>query len=185
MAFEAGQSAVIVVVPEVEPVVGWWRAAHDLAAAVGVPAHVTIVYPFLPEDRLDEAAVRQVVAGHPPFTVVFARVGRFPGVVHLEPEPGGPFRDLTGALVRRWPEAPPYGGVFDEVVPHLTVAHDAPEEALEAAERDVAMRLPVTAVVEAVRLIVFDGERWRHRATLPLGRPRGVCRPAPGVHDER
>src|SRR4051812_50062060 len=100
MAFEAGQSAVIVVVPEVEPVVGRWRAAHDAAAAVGVPAHVTIVYPFLPEDRLDEAAVRQVVAGGPPLPPVFAprrpvSRGRPPGppprgaVPRPPPGPGG------------------------------------------------------------------------------------------------
>jgi len=168
MVFETGQTAVIVPIPEAEPVVGRWRAVHDRAASAGVPAHVTIVYPFLPGELVDEAALRDVVARQPAFTVTFASAARFPGVLYLAPEPAGPFRALTEALVRRWPEAPPYGGVFDEVVPHLTVAHDVPETVLAAAERDVEASLPVTAVVTAARLIAFEGERWRCRATLPL-----------------
>ena len=169
MEFEVGQTAVIVPVPEAEPVVGRWRARYDVAAAAGVPAHVTVVYPFLPADRVDEAPLGQEIAGQRTFTVVFAGIGRFPGVLYLAPVPAGPFRDLTSALVRRWPEAPPYGGRFAEVVPHLTVADGVSEEILAEAERNVAAGLPITARIAEAWLIVFDGERWARRASLPLG----------------
>jgi hypothetical protein len=40
-------SAVVVPVPEAEPRVGALRTALDPSAALGVPAHVTILYPFV------------------------------------------------------------------------------------------------------------------------------------------
>ena len=40
-------------------------------------------------------------------------------------KPVEPFRALTAQLCDRWPEAPPYGGAYPEVVPHLTVAQGA------------------------------------------------------------
>src|SRR5215213_340552 len=100
MAFELGQTAVIVPVPEAEPVVGRWRARHDAAATAGVPAHVTVVYPFLSADRVDEAALREEVGSLPAFAATFASTGRFPDLLYLAPEPADPFRALTGALVR-------------------------------------------------------------------------------------
>ena len=44
----AGQTALVVAVPSAEPVVARLRASYDVAAAYGVPAHVTVLYPFLP-----------------------------------------------------------------------------------------------------------------------------------------
>jgi hypothetical protein len=40
------QSAIVVVVEEAEPVVGAHRLRHDPVASLGVPAHVTILYPL-------------------------------------------------------------------------------------------------------------------------------------------
>ncbi|MFI6566135.1 2'-5' RNA ligase family protein [Streptomyces sp. NPDC050534] len=42
--------------------------------------------------------------------------------VSLVPEPDTQLRQLTEAISDRWPEAPPYGGRFAEIVPHLTIA---------------------------------------------------------------
>ena len=61
------ESALIVPVPEVEPLVGLHRAALDPAAKLGVPAHVTIVYPFLPPEQITDhvrRTVRAVVERH-------------------------------------------------------------------------------------------------------------------------
>ena len=48
----AAQSAVLVSVPEAEPAVSRYRARLDRAGAWGVPAHVTILYPFVAPPRL-------------------------------------------------------------------------------------------------------------------------------------
>jgi hypothetical protein len=88
---EPTQSAVVVVVPEAEPVVGTWRARHDKSAGWGVPAHVTVLYPFLPPERIDTAVLGRlatVVSGVNPFETTFGATGWFgEEVVYLVPEP--------------------------------------------------------------------------------------------------
>ena len=100
--------------------------------------------------------------------VQFRRTARFPGVLYLDPEPADGLRQLTLAIAERWPEAPPYGGGFDEVVPHLTLAQGATDGVMDDIETEVLRGLPVrTRLVEAC-LYVFDGGRWRLRARLPF-----------------
>jgi 2'-5' RNA ligase superfamily protein len=173
---DATRSALIVPVPEAEEAVGRFRASLDRAAFWGVPAHVTVLYPFLPPGRIDDAvlaAVGATVAAVPAFTAVFRRIGWFGDTVAwLAPEPDGPFRDLTAALWRRFPETPPYAGEHPDSTPHLTIGHDHPRPVLERAAASVAGRMPVTAAVGRVRLIRGSDEpdSWHTVAEFPLGR---------------
>ncbi|MFE1880444.1 2'-5' RNA ligase family protein [Streptomyces diastatochromogenes] len=169
--FHAGQSGLIVRVPAAEPAVRAWRDRLDPSARVGVPAHVTVLFPFLDASRIDQGvctAIGEVLDRHQSFGVRFERCGRFPGVLYLAPEPDTPFRRLTEAFVARWPENPPFGGQFDDVVPHLTVAQGQDEAVLEKAEADLLGSLPVVAHVSSVDLLVHDGTRWRQRGSFPL-----------------
>ena len=170
---EATQTALIVAVPEAEDAVGRFRASLDRAASWGVPAHITVVYPFLPPEEITAdvlAAVAETVRSVPCFEVTFARVQWFGDTVAwLAPEPDQPFRALTAALWQRFPQAPPYGGTFDDLVPHLTIGHDVPVEVLARAADAVSARLPVTAVVRAVRLIAGTPDAaWRTLCEFPL-----------------
>jgi len=47
MEFVAGQTAIIVPVPEAESAMSRWREKFDDSARAGVPAHVTVIAPFL------------------------------------------------------------------------------------------------------------------------------------------
>jgi hypothetical protein len=49
------ESALVVVVPEAEAAVNAHRRRLDPAAAWGVPAHVTVLYPFAPPHTLTES----------------------------------------------------------------------------------------------------------------------------------
>nr|WP_055505017.1 2'-5' RNA ligase family protein [Nonomuraea pusilla] len=177
--FRAGETALVAVVEEAEPVAGPWRRRFDSFASVGVPAHVTVLVPFLDIERIDSGVMddlRALVGEHDPFTVRFEGCRRFPGVLYLAPTPDQPFRALTEAVVTRWPEAPPYGGQFADVVPHLTVAHGQEGHVLDEVEAALATRLPVTADVGSVSLFVCDGDRWHRHADfsllgLPAARP--------------
>jgi 2'-5' RNA ligase len=165
-------SAVVVHVPEAEPVVGAWRRAHTYDAPLGMPAHVTILYPFVPRAELAEAEPRlaELVAGHAAFDATFARTARFPEVLYLEPEPAERFLQLTGAVVAAWPEHPPYESVHDTVVPHLTVAESEDASLLDSIASEVEPRLPVRQRVAAASLFVEgDDGRWREHGRLPLG----------------
>src|SRR3954470_24400900 len=62
------RSALIVAVPEAEPAVAAHRERLDRATRWGIPAHVTVLYPFLPPHDLDQrvAAVLAAVAAREP-----------------------------------------------------------------------------------------------------------------------
>lgn len=165
-------SAVVVAIPEAEPLVGRWRADLDPSAGEGMPAHVTVVAPWLPPDRLHDSelgALAELTAGVPPFRVQFAGFGRFPRTLWLAPEPADPFVRLTLAVERRWPEFPAYGGRFPSLVPHLSIGDAVDPDALGHVVADVAPRLPVVADVSQVLVMVRDGGDWQERARLGLG----------------
>ena len=170
-AVEPTRSALIVPIPEAEPAVAELRSRLDSSAAAGVPAHVTVLFPFLPPEQLTPqalAAVRLIAAGVPRFFLTLDRVGWFGDrVVWLSPTPAEPFRELTTRIAARFPRAQPYGGQFPEVVPHLTVGHDHPRPALTAAAAEVEPHLPIRARVASLRLIA--GEPWHTLAEFPLG----------------
>lgn len=165
-------TAVVVTVPEAEPLVGDLRAELDDHAAAGVPAHVTVLYPFLPLPRIDLPALREVVAATPAFTVTFRRVGHFgDDVLWLAPDPAEPFVTLTLAVQDRFGTVPYGGDHGPDPEPHLTVAHHAPPSRMRAAAARLEAGLPFTAEIRAARLLA--GSRlpnsWRTVAELPLG----------------
>jgi 2'-5' RNA ligase len=172
-AMEA-KSALLVIVAEAEAAVGAHRAVLDSAAAKGVPAHITVLYPFVPPDLIDEtvlAAVQKTVLTVPRFDAELARVAWFGDLVaYLEPTPGEPFRALIAALCQRFPECPPYGGAFADVVPHLTIGHDAGRDVLAAAGADIEPHLPIRIRVESVRLMAGTeaAGSWHTLAEFPL-----------------
>jgi 2'-5' RNA ligase len=155
------RTALIVAIPEAEPAVGALRLEHDWSAPLGVPAHITILFPFADGAEVDEEAIAKVVAEFPAFEFELDRAGRFEdGSVWLHPEPSEPFAALTAAVWRRFPDHPPYEGAYDVPVPHLTVTY-APIE--------LDVELPIRASVREVTLIeeAEDG-RWSVRRVFPL-----------------
>jgi len=166
------ESALLIEVPEAEPVIGHWRTLLDPAALVGVPAHVSVLYPFLAPNRLDETTLRSLgdlFRNVPPFPFALTEVRRWPELVYLTPEPREPFATLTEMLVRRWPDAKPYEGKFTHIVPHVTVAHTSDDAVARRIIADVSPRLPLDSVARTVMLMVTDNTSWTAHTTFPLG----------------
>jgi 2'-5' RNA ligase len=166
------RSAVLVKVPEAEPVVGEYRLQYTLDAPAGIPAHVTILFPFVEPDRLGEVEERlaEIIAGTPAFDLVFARTARWPEILYLEPEPAEPFIALTRSIEREWPDQPPYGGTYETIVPHLTVAEAADPAVLDRVAASVEPQLPVATRAHEASLFVEDhGGHWHEHSRLPFG----------------
>src|SRR3954447_21285479 len=170
------QTAVIVPIPAAEAVVDEHRQRLDRAAAWGVPTHVTVLYPFLRPERVDESALGALsaaVATVQAFEATFARTGWFGSdVLWLARDRSEPLRQLTLAVWDAFPSCPPYGGAYDAIEPHLTVAERGlgPPGTLSSVERAVRTQLPVTQRVDHVFLI-GGSERlrsWRTLHRLPL-----------------
>jgi 2'-5' RNA ligase len=165
------RSALIVAVPEAEPLVHDWRLRYD-NAELGIPAHVTLIVPFVPAQKVGEKLVeelRELFAAQPAFSFTLARVARFPEVAWLAPDPSDPFRRLTDLIFSRYPDYPPYEGIHEEVIPHLSVGRG--DTAFQD-EVDIALtpHLPIAADAGEVTLIVEDeSEHWTESERFPLG----------------
>ncbi len=170
------ESALLVPVPQAESVVQGFRARFDPSAPLGVPAHITVLYPFLVPEALDQPNIDElaaIFAGVAPFPFTLVNVARFPDVVYLAPQPTEPFSRLTAAIATRWSQNPPYGGIYDEIVPHLTVAHTADSSIFENIRREIGPKLPISCVARQAWLMASRGDDWVVERRFPFsGRGR-------------
>ncbi len=154
------QTALLILAPAAEPAVGGPRASLDPAARDGVPAHLTVLYPFLPPALIDGAALtslRRLFADFPAFTFALDQVGWFGDTVAwLAPRDDRPFRALTARAFAAFPSWPPYGGEHVDPLPHLTIGNVSDQAHLadlRAAARAVVPCLPVEATAIEVTLM--------------------------------
>jgi hypothetical protein len=116
--------------------------------------HITLLAPFRARAALDDpdlhAALRDFFAARTPFDFKLVEVRKFPNAqVYLAPEPDEPFRAMTVALTECYPETPPYGGQFPDIIPHLTI------DALSQPNP-----LPIEAHATIAQLVHSHDEAW-------------------------
>jgi 2'-5' RNA ligase len=148
------------------------RRRLNPSATADLPAHVTLLFPFLPVAGLSSearAVLAEIARRVAAFEVRFADLGRFSDVTYLVPEPSAPFAELTSAIAERWPEFPPYGGAHREIVPHLTLA-DTAEVPLDTIALSARRFLPFSRKVSTIEVLAQRGDgRWHRQWRLPLG----------------
>lgn len=146
---------------------------------LGVPGHVTLLYPFAPPASIGAAvlaAVAAVVAAVPAFDARFREVRRFEpgggspdGLVWLAPEPEARFTALIDALTKAFPDYPPYGGMHKMAIPHVSLA-SSDRRHQDAVEAEARVWLPFRRRVSAATLIVEGADgRWRTHRRFQLG----------------
>ena len=163
------QSALLLPVPAAEAAVGAHRARLDASARDGVPAHITVLYPFLPPAEIGPevlAELARLFAAVPRFSFTLDQVRWFgESVVWLGPSDESPFRALTGLAVAAYPSCPPYRGAHEDVVPHLTIGHLGDPAELRAGGRGGP---PAAADRDAGDRGDPDGRTGSAAATRPL-----------------
>ncbi|ARE73388.1 hypothetical protein B6R96_05125 [Streptomyces sp. Sge12] len=172
---EPGTTAVVILLPDAAPLLDAARRIDPALVRHGVPAHVSLLYPFVPEPALtgrDERSVRTLAARFPAADLVLEELvtaSGFVGVTVAELQP------IVDAFRARWPGLRPYGGRFGaEPAAHVTVAMGADDPAASAHVRAaVGSLLPLRTRAAAVQLVVLTEEGWRPRLTAPLGVPDG------------
>jgi 2'-5' RNA ligase len=138
--------------------------------ALGIPFHVTLLYPFAPPGELVEEA-RAFFAGQPPFDFALTRIAAWPDVVYAVPEPDQQLRACMRKLFALFPQWPPYGGIHEDVIPHATLAEEVDAAAVrDEIERRVAPHLPHRCQARDVSLLEeIAPDSWRERERFPLG----------------
>ena len=173
------ESALVVLIPEADDLLESFRRQYTPSASGSLPAHVTILYPFKNPDDLSPRIIKtlhRLFLTQPSFMASFPEVQCFPDMLYLAPEPAEPFRQLTEMVFKHFPETPPYGGAFAEIVPHLTIAQASDDQSLDAIAADFMKSakdfLPIHARVNGVTLMVNSGECWGVREEFPLHRTK-------------
>jgi 2'-5' RNA ligase len=167
-------TAIICRVPEAERYIARYRERYDPSARRNVPAHVTILYPFLPRHDVDAQVLerlREIATSVACFDYRMVETRRFPVALYLAPQPDGPFAALTAAVWRAFPDYPPFAGKFPVVVPHVTVAHGDEPQLCEI-EVELRIALPgggVRARCSEMVLIEDSTGRWEEMHRFALG----------------
>lgn len=171
-------SAFVIRVPEAEACVGTLRRRFDASFKLGVPAHITVLAPFMPPECITDAVLERAqaaLATVAAFSFELVEVRRFPTTAYLAPEPAEPFVSLTESLVRSFPAYPPFGGEFETVIPHLTVAHGSETEAEAAAlELTAIMRANGRIVSRCASVVLLENSTglWKQMHVFGLPRAR-------------
>jgi 2'-5' RNA ligase len=168
------ETALICRVPEAERYIAHHRQRFDPSARRNVPAHVTILYPFMAPSLVDDeviARIASIARSVPCFDYRLARTERFPVALYLAPDPGEPFSALMNGIYRAFPDFPPFEGKFDTVVPHVTVAH-GDEPLLCEIEVELRIALPGAGVqARCAELVLIENSsgRWEQMHVFALG----------------
>lgn len=169
-------TALIVPTPAAERATQRWRRRYTQDGVEGMPPHVTLLYPFLADEALRAEhlrALRAVLAAFQPFDFVLGEFAEFPAsatspsVLYLAPKPADRFRDITTAIVARFPDHPPYGGRFPTIIPHLTVAEDAGAPLAEI-RAEIEPTLPIRARAAEAHLMLYGSRGWRLHTSVHL-----------------
>ena len=174
------ESTLAILVPEAEGLVRSFRNRYDPAAKAGMPAHITLLYPFKPPDQIDglvRDTLRRCFSHFHPFKFSLVTINQFPGeTLFLVPEPEDPFRELTLGIWRCYPETPPYRGRYSTVIPHLTVADLLGEQRIGGVAREFGIAsqggLPIQSEAAEVALMDSRSGRWEINTTFRLGQER-------------
>lgn len=169
-------TALICRVPEAETYIARYRDRYDPSARRNVPAHVTVLYPFMAPERVDRAVLQQladIATAVPRFSYRMQALKRFPVALYLAPDPDTGFSALTAGIFRVFPDYPPFGGKFDTVVPHVTIAH-GDEPLLCEIEVELRIAMPgagIRAHCNELLLIENSSGRWETMQSFALGTP--------------
>ena len=169
MTDPATESALVILTP-LPAAIERIRQRYDPAAALGVPAHVTIMYPFIPPAEITAGANQELTtfAGqHARFRYRLGGLLDWPDDVSvLAADPASAFQALTAAVHDNWGLDPYAGQVpFDEIVPHVTVGRGL-HVAVRRQLGDLSIEIPDA---EAASLHLLARQRvWSIRTAFAL-----------------
>ncbi len=159
-------SALLIAVPEVGVVLADLDAEDS-----GLPPHITVLYPFKKPGQIKSPDVRKLTelarSAESPIPFELDKVRDFNGDAYLAPNPSQPFVELTQTASEIWPDHPPYGGKFDDIVPHLTLG----VRDLSPVEIDeLSNKLPVSACATELLLLTRNRRgRWTEHSRFSIG----------------
>lgn len=174
------QTTLLIPIPAAEAAVSHHRSKLDDAARDGIPAHITISYPFLPPSQINESllgSLSGMFGKIPAFRFTLDQIGWFgDDVVWLGPSDPAPFNVFINTVFSAFPSCPPYGGKYTQVIPHLTIGNTGEQQALQTAAESIKSYLPIDGIATEVTLMAgpcpgspdTPPGQWHVITTFPL-----------------
>lgn len=169
------ESAIVIFVPEADEVIETiWPSPRPLAETE-VKAHITINYPFIASESDIDATVGKLSTAldrFKTFDIALTELRSWQTVLYLTPEPVQVFQAMIAAVWKAFPQSPPYGGKFSEVVPHLTLIESTAAGEIEDLEPKLRLnlegKLPIDARVRELQWIANVEGKWCTVARIKL-----------------
>lgn len=166
-------TALTLLLPEAQPVLDCVVRALGLDARSVPPAHMTLLFPWMPPEQVNDVVLEELreFFGEQRAVSMSLQVGWFGReVLLLVPSDPLPLVEMTRAIVGRWPQFPYYGGAYDSIDPHMTLAYGDDSTLAPVAEVVESMG-PVA--VEVVGAVLTQGTEMAFRVSFPLLREAG------------
>ena len=162
--------------PKLEHHIAEFRREAILPTMYGLMAHLTVIFPFMPQDKVTTAVSQTLTSLFQqiePIAYTLDGLARFPGVLYLKMVDERPFIHLIQAVEQAFPAYPSFGGEYDTIVPHVTVAKTDDNQALEHLEARFVKQFPnlltVSGCCGEVWLIEKVGDNYQKQTTFQLG----------------
>ena len=172
------ESGLVMAVDELAALVDRWRVPTVPSAALGGPAHVTVLYPWVdaPVATSDLDRLEVQLADVRPMTLRFDRLERFPsGVLYLALDAPSEqrCRSLASLVGSAFPSCIPYNNEHPDPTPHLTIAMSDDDAVLDRITSEVgealAPSLPYVATIPQLTVMTqAPDQRWHRTHHVPL-----------------
>jgi 2'-5' RNA ligase len=170
-----GHSVLAVPVPALDTVIRERTAAYDASFVSTDPnfihAHITLLAPWASKPTAaDLAHVEHIAQAVGPFEMKLSQLGEFAdGIIHLRPEPDVQLRELASRLATAFPQFPPYGGRYADVIPHLTLDRRSATVTRASVRDSIGHLLPLTVTVDRIDLQWWANHSCQRLHTWQLG----------------
>jgi hypothetical protein len=164
-----GTTALVILLPAAEPALVAARRVDPALVRPGLPAHVTALYPFLPDSSVSSSVLDAVRSLASDVATTEVRLDEFLSAPGFAALPAPSLQPITDAVCDRWPDVAPYGGRFGPRPPaHVTVAMGGDEETLSRVGDEVRPLLPLTDRATALQLVALTECGWELRLDAPF-----------------
>ena len=169
-------TALVLILSDLHEVLRPYLEQNSPAAAAGLKAHLTLLYPFLPMKVINEKKVdrlRHFFQHRGPLQFSLVGTSRFPGQLYLTLAHGAKIRKLVQELRAEFDGLPADGGNFSDATPHVTIARAAGNAGLNRLEdlfwKQYGHHFPFVVKVNVAALIYEQKGRLQPIQTFPFG----------------
>jgi len=177
-------SALVLLIPGYEDIVGSYRKRYTTDGAIGMPCHITIVYPFMNNTDWNDYIsnqLKEISSLIKPISFHFNGLNCFEdkNVLFMEPYPQESIIQAIQQVSRAFPMFPPYKGEIpiSDLRAHMTVATAQSIDKLNLIKKDLQKDIrhiqsnPI--IVENLTMMIRTENRWEPFLEYKLGTKAG------------